>query len=65
MYNVTNKGELKQEETALVEAFRELRPEARHIVLAQAQATLRMEEGTENLEHPEQAAIKQRGSSTV
>jgi hypothetical protein len=65
MYVIINKNELKQEETALIKAFRELRPEARHIVLAQAQATLRMEEGTDNLEHPEQAAIKQRGSSAV
>ncbi|MDR0721220.1 MAG: hypothetical protein LBF75_00295 [Treponema sp.] len=65
MYIVTNKSELQQEETALVEAFRELRPEARHTVLAQAQAALHTEERTERPECPEQGALKQPGSPAV
>jgi hypothetical protein len=60
-----NKSELKQEETALVKAFRELKPEARHIVLAQAQAALRTEEGATGLKRSEQAAPKGWDASAV
>jgi hypothetical protein len=55
----------KKEETVLMDTFRKLAPEARHIVLVQAQAALRREDGAQRYERPDPAGLKPLDSSAV